>query len=266
MALKTAEMESTRAGSAGGAGSGARAGRGAAAGGAGSADIGPAAAWDKPPGRGRPAPRSRVRPRRRLQPPRRPLARRAPARFACRNRLDFTRAAELCHAIAGLAALHDAPRDRAEALVGLGQSLIALGRGDEAMAALTTAQTLAPGDTLTWKDATAAVVAGHLATGDADAALTTARDAAIALAGLDDARGDLEAVGLVVHLHRIRGEHAVAYRALLGIYGLVQQRYGEAATAPIKALIDQLQADVGAEKFDAMATALLAELQAEQAG
>lgn len=186
--------------------------------------------------------------------------------FACRNRLDFARAAELYHAIADLAALHDAPRDRAEALVGLGQSLIALGRGDEAMAALTTAQALAPGDTLTWKDATAAVVAGHLATGDADAALTTARDAAIALAGRDDARGYLEAVGLVVHLHRIRGEHAIAYRTLLGIHGLVQQRFGEAATAPIKALIDQLAADLGPEKFEAMAQALLAELQAGQVG
>lgn len=183
---------------------------------------------------------------------------------AHRNRLHFERAAELFEAVGDLCAAHDAPRDRSEALMTRGQCLMGVGQSEAAMAALREAQRLAPSGTLTHKDATAALLAGWMAEGDGEQALETARALGIELAKRDNARGYLETVGLVTHLHRIRGEHAAAYRMLLGVYGLVKQRFGDDATRPIVALIDRLKGDLGPQRFEAMAAELLAEMKARR--
>lgn len=182
--------------------------------------------------------------------------------FAHRNRLHFDRAAALYRAVADLCATHEAPRDQSEALTSLGQSLMGIGRGDEAMAALEEAQRLAPGDTTTYKDASAALVAGWMGTGDGERALAEARKVGLELARQGDARGYIETMGLITHLHRIRGEHAVAYRMLLGIFGLVKQRFGDGATRPVAALIEQLEADLGPAEFEALSARILAEMKA----
>jgi hypothetical protein len=83
--------------------------------------------------------------------------------------------------------------------------------------------------------------------------------AGIEAARANDAKTYLETVGVSTHLRRMLGQHAQAYRELLGVYGLLTQRFGADAAAPIVALMDTLRADLGDAAFEALSAELLAE-------
>lgn len=179
---------------------------------------------------------------------------------AYQARLAFARAADLLQAVVDQCRTHDAAQDEADALVALGQCLLAEGDQAGALAAFERARSLAAPGHAIFKGATAALVTGRMATGDLDGAIQAAQRAGIEAAQADDARTYLEAVGLVTHLLRLKGDHKQAYRTLLGVYGQLRQRFGDPAAAPALALIELLQRDLGPARFEALAAELVAEL------
>ncbi len=170
-------------------------------------------------------------------------------------RLDFRTARDAFAAAAELGDLHDAPRDRAAALVGQGQCTLGLGDYEGGLACFREARELAPDDGAPG----AALTSALLATGDVGAAIRSASEAAVRAARRDDSKGYLQILAAITHLHRLQGTHRQAYEALLGVYGQLLQRFGEAAARPVTQLIDLLRRDLGDEAFEALSAQILAE-------
>ena len=182
--------------------------------------------------------------------------------FAAQATLRFARARAAFEAAAALARDHDAADDEADALTAAAQC--ALGAGDLPGAraaiekALERAQPGGPARAL----ASTTTFTLLLASDAPEAALRAVQQAGVEAARANDAKTYLETLGVSTHLRRMLGQHAQAYRELLGVYGLLTQRFGADAAAPIVALMDTLRADLGEAAFEALSAQLLAEREA----
>jgi|GEM_PF-5970049 len=179
--------------------------------------------------------------------------------FAAQATLRFARARAAFEAAAALARDNDAADDEADALTAAAQC--ALGAGDLAGArgAITRALAITQAGSPARALASTTAFTLLLASDEPEAALSAVQRAGIEAARANDAKTYLETVGVSTHLRRILGQHAQAYRELLGVYGLLTQRFGADAAAPIVALMDTLRADLGDAAFEALSAELLAE-------
>jgi tetratricopeptide (TPR) repeat protein len=179
--------------------------------------------------------------------------------FAAQATLRFARARAAFEAAAALARDHDAADDEADALTAAAQC--ALGAGDLAGArgAITRALAITQAGSPARALASTTSFTLLLASDEPEAALSAVQRAGIEAARANDAKTYLETVGVSTHLRRMLGQHAQAYRELLGVYGLLTQRFGADAAAPIVALMDTLRADLGDAAFEALSAELLAE-------
>jgi len=184
--------------------------------------------------------------------------------FAAQATLRFARARAAFEAAAALARDHDAADDEADALTAAAQCALGAGDLQGARAAIERALARAqPGGPARALASTTAFTL-LLASDEPEAALREVQQAGIEAARANDAKTYLDTVGVSTHLRRMLGQHALAYRELLGVYGLLSQRFGVAAAAPVVTLLDTLRADLGDAAFEALSAELLAEREARR--
>lgn len=178
-------------------------------------------------------------------------------------RLDAVRGYALFEVNAELSLQQEAPLDAGEALIGQAECALALGRAAEAAELLQRAQSLAPSNSPVFRSAAASTALLMLSEGRTEDALQQVRSAAIEAAQNDQHYSYVEFVRLYTHILRILQRHEQALRELLGIYGRLKGNLGDAAAAPILALIEYIERDLGPERYEALAAQLLAERKAK---
>ena len=179
--------------------------------------------------------------------------------FAHQARLNFAQAAPLYAANAELALQHEAPLDAAESKLAESQCQVALGEAGAAHDALVAAAHLAPPDSVVFRAVAGGAALLALAEGRPDEALARTRAAAAEAAAADQHRAFVELVGLATHIQRGLGRHEDAFREVLSVYSQLNTRLGPDAAAPMLALIEHIQRDLGAEAFEALSARILAE-------
>jgi hypothetical protein len=179
------------------------------------------------------------------------------AAHARQVRLELAEAAQHFRALLALCLEHGAPTQAADARLGLAQCLIGLGELGQGLELLQASLATAQGRD--WHAAAALVTTATLSTGDIDGACAVAEAAATQAAHRDDYARYVQIVGVITALRRLQRRHKEAYKNLLNIYGILKNKFGDRAAAPILSQIEALRLDLGEEGFEALSAELLLE-------